>query len=90
MEKISHGLRILIALAIFLFIYTFVFGAKEGFDTMYSYWVKSKKGKIEGPHFTTGQACKATVYANKQGTVLGCQQGKTPKPNYTGTGFIVK
>lgn len=90
MDKISHGLRILIALAIFLFIYISVFGAKEGFDTMYSYWVKSKKGIIGGPHFTTGKACKATVYANKQGTVLGCQKGKKPNPNYTGTGFIVK
>ena len=57
---------------------------------MYSYWVKSKQGKIGGPHFTTGQACKATVYANKQGTVLGCQQGKKPNPNFIGTGFILK
>jgi hypothetical protein len=90
MDKISHWLRILIAFAVFLFIYMSVFGAKEGFDMMYSYWVKSKAGKYDGPHFTTGQACKATVYANKQGTVLGCQEGKNPNSDFTGTGFILK
>jgi hypothetical protein len=90
MDKISHWTRILIAFAIFLFIYISVFGAKEGYETMYSYWVKSKKGKINGPRFTTGKACKATVYANKQGTVLGCQKGKKPNPNFTGKGYIVK
>ena len=89
MDKISHWLRILIAFAVFLFIYMSVFGAKEGFE-MYSYWVKSRSGKYEGPHFTTGQACKASVYANKQGSVLGCQEGKTPNPNYTGKGYILK
>ena len=89
MDKISHWSRILIAFAVFLFIYISFFGAKEGF-AMYSYWVKTKKGDISGPRFTTGQACKATVYANKTGTVLGCQKGKKPKPNYAGTGFILK
>jgi hypothetical protein len=89
MDKISHLLRILIALAVFLFIYISVFGAKEGFE-MYSYWVKSKSGNYEGPHFTTGQACKPTVYANKNGSVLGCQEGKKPNPNFSGTGFILK
>jgi hypothetical protein len=89
MDSISHWARILIAFAVFLFIYMSVFGAKEGFE-MYSYWVKSKAGKYEGPHFTTGQACKASVYANKQGSVLGCQEGKTPNPNYTGKGYILK
>jgi hypothetical protein len=89
MEKISHWLRILIALAVFLFIYTSVFAAKEGFE-MYGYWSKSKKGKISGPYFTTGKACKPTVYANKNGTVLGCQKGKKVNPNFTGTGYIIK
>jgi hypothetical protein len=90
MDKISHWSRLLIAFAVFLFIYISVFGAKEGYETMYSYWSKSKKGIISGPHFTTGQACKATVYANKNGTVLGCQVGKNPKPNYNGKGYILK
>ena len=90
MDKISHLLRILIAFAIFLFIYISVFGAKEGFDTMYSYWSKSKKGQISGPHFTTGKACTTKVYANKQGTVLGCQVGSKPNPNYTDKGYILK
>jgi hypothetical protein len=89
MDKISHWLRILIAFAVFLFIYMSVFGAKEGFE-MYSYWVKSRQGTIGGPHFTTGQACKPTVYANPKGTVLGCQVGNKPNPNFTGTGFILK
>jgi hypothetical protein len=89
MDSISHWARILLAFAVFLFIYISVFGAKEGFE-MYSYWVKSNKGKISGPSFTSGQACKATVYANKLGTVLGCQVGKNPNPNYSGKGYILK
>ena len=89
MDKISHWSRILIAFAVFLFIYISFFGAKEGFE-MYSYWVKTKKGDTSGPHFTTGQACKATVYANKQGTVLGCQKSKNPDPTFNGTGYILK
>jgi hypothetical protein len=89
MEKSNnHLFRILIAFAIFLFIYFFFFSVKEGFE-MYSYWSKSKKG-ITGPHFTTGQGCKATVYANKSGTVLGCQVGNKPNPNFKGTGYIFK
>jgi len=90
MDKISHWSRLLIAFAVFLFIYISVFGAKEGYETMYSYWSKSRKGIINGPRFTTGKACKATVYANKNGTVLGCQKGKKPNPNFNGTGYIVK
>ena len=89
MDKIGHFSRILIASIIFAFIYIFFLGAKEGFE-VYGYWVKSKKGNIGGPHFTTGQACKATVYANKTGTVLGCQQGTKPDPNYKGNGYILK
>jgi len=85
----NHWLRIFIAFAVFLFIYISVFGAKEGFE-MYSYWVKSKKGKISGPRFTSGQACKPTVYANKLATVLGCQIGNKPDPNFKGTGYILK
>jgi hypothetical protein len=88
MEK-NHWSRILIAFAIFLFIYFFFFGAKEGFE-MYSYWVKSKKGNMNGPHFTTGQACKATVYANKKGTIYGCQVGNKPDPKFKGKGYILK
>ena len=89
MEKISHWARILIAFTVFLFIYFFFFGVKESF-TMYSYWSKSKKGKISGPHFTTGQACKPTVYANKKGTIFGCQQGQKPNPYFNGDGYILK
>lgn len=89
MDKLSHWSRILISFAVFLFIYFSFFGAKEGF-AMYSYWSKSRKGIISGPHFTTGKACKPTVYANKYGTVLGCQRGKKVNPKFTGTGYILK
>jgi len=89
MEKMSHWFRIIVAFAVFLFIYISVFGAKEGFE-MYSYWLKSKKGILSGPHFTTGQACKANVYANKLESVQGCQIGNKPNPNFKGTGYIFK
>ena len=84
----NHWLRILIAFAVFLFIYISVFGVKEGF-TMYSYWVKSRSGKYDGPHFTTGQGCKPTVYANITGTVMGCQVGKKPDPYFDAVGYIL-
>jgi len=89
MDKISHWLRIIIAFTVFLFIYVSVFGAKEGFE-MYSYWSKSRKGIMSGPHFTTGQGCKPTVYANITGTVMGCQVGKKPDPYFDAVGYILK
>ena len=89
MDKLSHLSRILIAFAVFLFFYFSFFGAKEGFE-MYSYWSKSREGKFTGPNFTTGEACKDTVYANSMGTVLGCQKGKKPNPKFSGTGYINK